>query len=305
VGVGWRHAGWLGAVALVVVASACSTGSGVRVSAAPVTSQEPPSTDGAGASGEPAPVVGECHGPVDTKLIDAPADARPSVSCSGPHGLETFYVGEIAPSVTSWPGDHDDPAFAAAVGQACTRRHLAYLGLDPNDVPDLAPDRLQVYAFYVPTRADFEAGARWFRCDALVAPVDDHPTTITGTLKDVYARALPAAYRLCGASLGRTAACDDKHQIEYLAAVPLPDLVDYPAQRDDLRVTAACRTPLLAALGLTEERADLAFGYLLPSQDEWDAGLHGATCVVGTTDSESLSGTLADIGPTKALPVAD
>jgi hypothetical protein len=304
VGVGWRHAGWLGVVALVAAASACSTSSGVQVSAAPASSEEPPATDGA--SGEATPVVGECHGPVDSKIIDAPADARPSVSCSGPHGTETFYVGQIDASVTSWPGDHNDAAFGAAVDRACSDRHLEYLGLNPDNPPNLAPDRLQVYAFYVPTRADFEAGARWFRCDALVAPVDsDQPTTIDGTLKDVYSRTLPAAYRLCGASLGRTAACDEKHQIEYLAAVALPDLVDYPAPRDDLRVAAACRTPLLAALALTEERADLAFGYLLPSVDQWNAGLHGATCVVGTRDSESLNGTLANIGPTKALPLAD
>jgi hypothetical protein len=304
VGVGWRHAGWLGAVALVVAVSACSTSSGVQVSAAPASSDEPPSTDGVG--GEATPVVGECHGPVDTKLIDAASDARPSVSCSGPHGLETFYVGQMDPSVTAWPGDQNDQDFAVSVDQACSDRHLTYLGLDPNDPPILPPDRLQAYAYYIPTRADFEAGARWFRCDALVAPVaSDEPTTISGTLKDVYHRKLPVAYRLCGASLGRTAACDDKHQIEYLAAVALPDLVDYPAQRDDLRVAAACRTPLLAALGLTEERADLAFGYVLPSQAQWNGGLHGATCVVGTTDSEQLNGSLADIGPTKALPLAD
>jgi hypothetical protein len=305
VGVGWRHAGWLGVVALVAAASACSTSSGVQVSAAPASSEEPPTTGDSGAPGEAVPVIGDCHGPVDTKILDAPADARPSVPCSGPHGMETFYVGEIDPSVTTWPGDGNDEAFSMSVNEACRQRHLEYLGLDPSDLPSLPPDRLQVYAFYVPTRADFDGGARWFRCDALVVPVDsDHPTTIDGTLKDVYAQALPAAYRLCGASLGRTAACDEKHQIEYLAAVALGNLVDYPAQRGDLRVTAACRTPLLEALGLTEERADLAFGYLLPSEDEWNSGLHGATCVVGTADSESLNGTLADIGPTKALPLA-
>ena len=259
-----------------MVASACGTGSGVRVSAAPETptSEEPPGTDAAAPSApEPTPAVGDCHGPVDTRIIDAPTDTRDVVPCTGPHGMETFYVGEMDPSVTTWPGDQNDDAFGAEVNQACSTQHQQYLGLDPDAAPNLPPDRLQVYAYFIPTKTDFAAGARWFRCDALVAPVDSDPTTITGTLKDVYAKSLPAAYRLCGASLGRTAGCDDKHQIEYLASVALPDLADYPAQRDDLRVTAACRIPLLTALGLTEERTDLAFGYLLPSKEQWDEGL--------------------------------
>ena len=92
------------------------------------------------------------------------------------------------------------------------------------------------------------------------------------------------------------------HEIEYLASVVLDSLTEYPtAEGRHRRSTAACRTPLLTALGLTEERTDLVFGYLLPTQEAWDAGSKGATCVVGAADGSSLRGTLADIGPS-ALP---
>jgi hypothetical protein len=218
--------------------------------------------------------------------------------------METFYVGELDSSITTWPGNESNAALGQEVDNACRPRHLDYLGVTSQTPTDLPPDRLQVYAYYIPSKADFATGARWFRCDALVAPVDSNPTTIDGTLKDVYAKPLPAAYRLCGASLRRAAACNADHEIEYLASVALPDLTAYPAQRGDLHVTAACRAPLLAALGLTEERPDLAFGYLLPPQEDWDAGLHGATCVVGTKDSATLNDTLAGIGPSKPLPIA-
>ena len=45
-----------------------------------------------------------------------------------------------------------------------------------------------------------------------------------------------------------------------------------------------------AALGLTEERADLSFGYVLPSQDTWTQGDQRADCVAGVgsaTDFDS------------------
>ncbi len=82
----------------------------------------------------------------------------------------------------------------------------------------------------------------------------------------------------------------------------LDSLNQFPTQKGDIQVTAACRTPLLTALGLTEERTDLVFGYLLPTQEAWDAGSKGATCVVGVADGSSLRGTLADIGPSAPLP---
>ena len=159
----------------------------------------------------------------------------------------------------------------------------------------------------MPTERDYQDGARWFRCDAVVEPLAAERTSIDGTLKDVYAKPLPVSYRLCEARLGQPVACDQDHEIEYLASVLLDSLNQFPTQKGDIQVTAACRTPLLTALGLTEERTDLVFGYLLPTQEAWDAGSKGATCVVGAADGSSLRGTLADIGPSarcrRASPV--
>jgi hypothetical protein len=84
----------------------------------------------------------------------------------------------------------------------------------------------------------------------------------------------------------------------------LDDLTTYPSQRGDPRVIAACRTPLLDALGLAEERPDLVFGYLLPTEAAWNSGVQGATCVVGAADGSELSGTLAGLGPEADLPAA-
>ena len=141
---------------------------------------------------------------------------------------------------------------------ACSEAHLTYLGFDADSMLNLPPDRLQLFAYFIPTEEDFAAGARWFRCDALVEPLAaGESTTIDGTLEDVYGGSLPAGYRLCEARLGQTAACDDEHELEYLASVDLSDVAEYPAQRGDPQVAAACREPLLTALDLTVERQDL------------------------------------------------
>lgn len=227
------------------------------------------------------------------------------MSCNAAHGSETFYVGQIPSSVAQWPGGADDTALNQAVDEACTTRHQSYLGLTAANADTLPPDRVQDFAYFIPNQADFAAGARWFRCDAVVEPVAaGEKTTITGTLKDVYAKPLPVGYRLCEGNLNQLAACNERHQVEYLASVQLPDATSYPAQRNDVRVTAACRTPLLEALGLSEERADLAFGYVLPPQDVWDAGLQTATCVAGAANNAPLDNTLYHLGPTKPLPLA-
>ena len=50
----------------------------------------------------------------------------------------------------------------------------------------------------------------------------------------------------------------------------LDELTEYPLQKGDLKVTAACRTPLLDALGLTEERRGP--GLRLPPADQGGVG---------------------------------
>jgi hypothetical protein len=289
-------------VAAVTVLAACTTAPRVAVSSpSPSDGTAPPGT-----GGQATPVVGECRGPVDLKTIDAATDTRPTTACDGIHGTETFWVGEMDHAIDAWPGS-DDHALAVLdnqVDQDCTNRHLDYLGYDPVASVNLPPDRLQVFAFYMPTESDFAAGARWFRCDALVEPLSAaESTTIEATLRDVYGSSLPFAYRLCEARLGQVVACDAEHEIEYIASVVLDQLTGYPLQKGDLKVTAACRTPLLDALGLTEERADLVFGYLLPTKEAWDGGSKGATCVVGTADGSPLKGSVAGIGPSAPLPV--
>jgi hypothetical protein len=311
---GWRWSGRAAGIAIataLVLVTGCGTPSSVQVSppVQPVPESASAGTDGSAApeSGQPTPEVGECRGPVDLQIIDAAADTRETVECGAGHGSETFWVGEMDPTIDTWPAGDEQAGdvLSLQVDEECSGRHLEYLGYDATAAPNLPPDRLQLFAYFIPTEADFADGARWFRCDALVEPLNAAETTsIEGTLEDVYGSPLPVSYRLCEGRLGLTVGCDDVHELEYLASVVLDDLTAYPSQRGDPRVTAACRTPLLDALGLTQERQDLVFGYLLPTEAAWNDGAQGATCVVGAADGSELSGTLAGLGPDADLPLA-
>ena len=225
-----RAGGWLSVVAVgMLFVAACSSGSNVVVQAPAAAG--PSGTDPSQASGEPTPKVGDCRAPLDHTIIDAASDPRPTVDCSQAHGSETFWVGSMSANIEAWPGS-DDRAGALLENQVtreCGTRHLQYLGLDIGTMPNLPPDRLQSFAFFVPTERDYQDGARWFRCDAVVEPLAAERTSIDGTLKDVYAKPLPVSYRLCEARLGQPVACDQDHEIEYLASVaarlagPVPD----------------------------------------------------------------------------------
>jgi hypothetical protein len=317
-----RFGGWLSAAAVgVVLMAGCASSNHVVIGAPSDAASGSPGSGSVGSApsgsapvsggtepsptrGEAEPKVGDCRAPVDRTTIDAASDPRPTVSCAEPHGTETFYVGTMGSTIDAWPGNNDRAGalLEAQVNNECGDRHLEYLGLDVTAMPNLPPDRLQSFAFFVPTEKDYDGGARWFRCDAMVDPVGAEKTSIDGTLKDVYAKPLPVSYRLCEARLGQQVSCDEDHEIEYVASVLLDSLDQFPSQKGDIQVTAACRTPLLTALGLTEERADLVFGYLLPTQEAWDAGSKGATCVVGAADGSTLKGTLVGIGPSAPLP---
>ena len=309
----WSASGAVAAMtgAALMLVAGCGTPAAVDVSppVQPVPGTATPETESTlqPESGQAAPEIGECRGPVDLQIIDAAADTRSTVECGEGHGSETFWVGEMDVDIVAWPGTDERAGemLGVQVDQECSGRHLEYLGFDAVAAPNLPPDRLQLFAYYIPTEADFADGARWFRCDALVEPLNAAETTsIDGTLEDVYGTPLPVSYRLCEGRLGLTVGCDDVHELEYLASVVLDDFTAYPSQRGDPRVTAACRVPLLDALGLTEERQDLVFGYLLPTEAAWGAGAQGATCVVGAADGSELSGTLAGLGPDADLPLA-
>jgi hypothetical protein len=196
---GRRLATYLSVLASVVVVGCSSaspasqppvtTSPTVASTLAPIVTTQPPepATTTTTLPSYETPLVGQCRGPLTEKISNDVTDERPPIECSSPHGLETFYVGTMAPSTTRYPvvdgTSETSDELTRQIRSECERRSDTYLGGARDD--DIAIDSRARYFSFIPSVADFDAGARWFRCDVGIAPVGETATTINGTLARV------------------------------------------------------------------------------------------------------------------------
>jgi hypothetical protein len=281
--------------------SACAgSDPGVEVAEFPIaTEPTTPTTPPTPEAMVGAPVVGECRGPVTQAEIDPASDTRPPVPCTEPHGFETIHVGELVDAPDAWPGDELPATLVEQVVTACQPALDAYLELPSGD-GYVVPNRISDFAYFLPTTEQWADGARWFRCDAFVTPLNaTEQTSIDGSLEAVGRAALPAAYRICDNANGFVP-CTDPHELEYVALVEAGQDT-YPSVADPA-LAERCRAPVAQELAISS-RSDLSFSVALPTQEAWQAGVQVIYCVVGAAGGEALVGTLAGIGDAAPLPI--
>lgn len=148
------------------------------------------------------PKVGQCWSATDSQA-DAWADWRGSspVDCTASHVLYTFELGKISGvAAKSWAVSSSSTALSdevqAKAEAACTTKKL---------LPDLKwNEQLVQEFFFVPSEAQWKAGARWVRCDVGVlgygAPLSDEvlaplPAKISTLVSIVSSD--PARYDFC------------------------------------------------------------------------------------------------------------
>jgi hypothetical protein len=137
----------LGTAVLALVLSGCSL--------------LPQSSSGGG----PAPTVGQCWN-ATLGQANAWADWHGSeaASCSSTHVLYTYGIGKVTGvSASDWTAKGSktalDDTIAAKADESCDASYAKLL-------PTLAWSQQLVQAyFFVPTQAEWKAGARWVRCD--------------------------------------------------------------------------------------------------------------------------------------------
>jgi hypothetical protein len=221
------------------------------------------------------PRVGECRvlAPAD---IAKPSNASPVVGCAEPHTAETFLVGtlETAADEAGW----DDPALGAAVHDRCRKRWVRFVGADAS----LALRTLLDWAWFRPTEEQWDAGARWFRCDV-----------VGGTATSARLPALPrtTAGVLLGRPDDRWLACVDGPAVAGSPRVPCSephtwravttvvvgeDDEPYPGDRlVEVVSRDFCRESVLAWLDYPLE---YDFGYTWFHRAEWERGNRRSIC---------------------------
>jgi hypothetical protein len=255
----------VGAVALLALAmTGCTSGAG-----------------GADAKGEKQevavdpPRVQECR-VLEPADIAAPSNDSLVVDCQEPHTAETFLVDEFRGRKARLPWD--DPALGAAVYDRCQPRWMRFVGADES----LALRTLLGWAWFRPTEEQWDAGARWYRCDV-----------VGGTEESARLPALPVTTKgvLLGRPDDRWLACVDGEEVSGAPWVPCTsphtwravttivvgkEKDRYPGDRLVEVITRDfCRESVLFWLDFP---LDYEFAYTYFHRAEWERGNRRSIC---------------------------
>jgi hypothetical protein len=221
----------------------------------------------AAAAGTTAPAVGSCHALTGKELQKA-ADPDRAVSCDDPHTSLTVKV----ITFTTAPDWGNLARLAKRITTPCYR---ALIGRSGGNAKTL---RMSAYslAWFIPTSAQRDAGAKWVRCDLYLAggskllPLPANDSIALG--------ALPLSDRFAKCRAGKrggyaVTSCSRGHAFRAKIAIKYPHS-SYPGPR------AANRF----ALRKCRARLDGAFYYeAVLSKQSWKAGFRHAICLPRTS----------------------
>jgi hypothetical protein len=267
------------AAALLTGCTSTVTGTAAFGGTDPAKPDVPPASLG-GPDPSAEPVVGTCRMIASGQEND-PRNPPDPVECSTTHNAETAAVADSGVAADALYPTADDVGNQGSdsyrvLDDVCTFTVLAdYLGGDTLDDP---------YAFfapYLPSAAQWDAGARWVRCDVFYGY--SSPETSPGILAGALQGRDAAAYRACfvgNPADWRVVPCSQSHDAEPIGAYANANEGDpYPADAAARQALAQqCASDVQAYVGGT-----MPLGYALDvyvgSDTEW-AGGPLAQCVL-------------------------
>lgn len=315
------------AVSVTVLLAACAGGDDKKP--APSTGGDEPEVGLPGNSGTLAPAfdlprTGECRGPITREIIEAISDPRPTVPCDGPHGSETYFVGEL-PTATAALSHRevddlpDEFPERRQMIDMCEKENDRYVGVRTVGNDAIRPSNLS-WAFFIPPPDDWEKGARWVRCDAVTKPLEGQAErSTTEGLQGIVARdPLPGSLRWChpeltGFSFSSLVSCDQPHKVEVLLEfrVADPKIDALAADQEALAAYArtayqqTCQGRVARQVGLSTadfmSRADINYASAAIDIEYWaaDPTTRRAWCLAIT--ERPVIGTVEALG-TRPLP---
>ena len=208
--------------------------------------------------------------------VSHPSNSTDPVSCDQPHTAQTYAVGALP--ATFAHASYDDVEVRAYAYQTCSRRFITFTGADES----LAMRSILSWAWFRPSRAAWDAGARWYRCDVIgggdqTRAYVDLPARTKGLLlgrpKD--------EWMVCaqGATVSGSVKvpCTEKHDWRAVTTIVLGSSGDtYPGDR---AVQARTRDFCSRSVGAwLDYPVDYDFGYSWFHVAEWNAGNRRSVC---------------------------
>ena len=232
-------------------------------------------SDDAPPEDEKPPELGACRA-LTPDDVEQPSNTTDPVDCTSPHTAETYAVGELPSSFDD--ADYDDEDLGAWAYSTCSDAFQKFLGADES----LVMRTVVSWAWFRPTEAAWDDGARWYRCDVVGGGEQskeyvDLPTTAKGLLlgrpKD--------RWMVCAdgptVSGSVKVACTEPHQWRAVTTISLGGANDdYPGDRlVEVTTRDYCSDSVGAWLSYP---VDYDFGYTWFHEAEWDAGNRRSVC---------------------------
>lgn len=198
--------------------------------AAAASSEEPAPDPMAG-----APAVGTCSTMTWDEAFEVTAPEGSGVRCDRPHTTQVVHVGEL-PEDVAW---EDLDAVYAAVGAGCAPAFSALTGTDLL----LIKRSLYTAWSFLPTQAERESGARWYRCDVALASGERFVSRKVAKLPAIGKR-VPAAVGRCLTRQLRFTPCSGDPVWKHTGAVKVRDVSRREARaRKQLSAAASQKCP--------------------------------------------------------------
>ena len=224
---------------------------------------------------EVAPDLGACRdlAPDD---VSQPSNSTDPVPCDQPHTAQTYAVESLPAEFAH--ASYDDGDVAAFAYKTCEQKFIRFTGADAS----LAMRSILSWAWFRPSQAAWDDGARWYRCDVIGGGEQ------SDTLIDLPKRAKGLLlgrpdddWMVCarGATVSEAVKipCSQKHDWRAVTTIVLGSAGDpYPG---DEVVKARTRDFCSKSVGAwLDYPVDYDFGYSWFHDLEWDAGNRRSVC---------------------------
>jgi hypothetical protein len=208
--------------------------------------------------------------------IKATSNDSPVVDCADTHTAETFAVGEFPSDIAG--EDADDPALGAHVFEECEREFGKFLGGNES----LVMRATVTWAWFRPSEAAWEKGARWWRCDVVGGGEEstelvELPETAKGILLGIPDDRWTVCVNGPTVADSEKIPCSKKHNWRAVTTIVLGDREDdYPGDRlVEVRTRDFCSRSVGAWLNYP---VDYDYGYTWFHEAEWEAGNRRSIC---------------------------
>lgn len=268
------------AVLSLLVVTGCSPSADQPASAppTPATTQPDSPSEPAGRAPEPppAPRPDSCYRMSYDQAV-APTSRADVVPCRADHAAETFHVGRLERVMDGRLLAVDSRRLQEQVATTCPRLLPEHVGGTEEQ------RRLSMLrsVWFTPTLPQSDAGATWFRCDAVALARDSELLELTGSLSGVLdTDEGRERFGMCGTAEPGTPGfervpCSQTHTWRALRTVTLPG-PDYPGESPAQRAGEEPCTS--AARAAAPDPLDFRWGYEWPTAAQWAAGQTYGIC---------------------------